>query len=67
MMQRETDKNVHLDQTVSCRISKSSAIDRTVSDFDNANKKVKKIKKLIYSGEYDVGIASHALYSERFN
>ena len=40
-------------------IGKSSAIDRTASDFDNANEKVTKIKKLIYSGEYDADIARY--------
>ena len=40
-------------------IGKSSAIDRTASDFDNANEKVKKIKKLIYSGEYDADITRY--------
>ena len=35
------------------------AIDRTASDFDNANQKVKKIKRLIDKGEYDAEIASY--------
>ena len=47
-MQRKIDENVHLGQTVSPfdRIGKSSAIDRTPSDFDNANEKVKKNQKV---------------------
>ena len=41
-MQRKIDENVHLGQTVSPfdSIGKSTAIDRTVLDFYNANKKI---------------------------
>ena len=60
-MERKIDENVHLGQTASPfdRIGKSSAIDRTPSDFDNANEKVKKIKRLIYSGKYYGDIARY--------
>ena len=34
-------------------------MDRTVSDFDNANQKVKRIKRLIHTGEYDADIARY--------
>ena len=37
----------------------SSAIDRTASDFDNASLKIKKIKKLINTGEYDADVARY--------
>ena len=37
----------------------SSAIDRTALDFDNASLKVKKIKKLINTGEYDADVARY--------
>ena len=60
-MQRKIDKNVHLGQTVSTfdTIGKSSAIDRTASGFEKASEKVKKIKRLIYSGEDDADIARY--------
>lgn len=54
-MQWKINNNVHFGQTVSPfdSIGKSAAIDRAASDFENANEKVKKIKRLIYTGEYD--------------
>ena len=60
-MQRKIDENVHLGQTVSPfdSIGKSTAIDRTVLDFYNANKKIKKIKIFIYSGEYHADISRY--------
>ena len=60
-MQQEIDKIVNLGQIVSPfdSIGKSLAIDRTASEFDNANEKLKKIKRLIYSGKYDVDIACY--------
>ena len=46
---------IHLGKTVSPfdSIRKSSAINRTASDFNNSNEKAQKIKKLISKGEYD--------------
>ena len=60
-MQRQINDNIHLGQTVTPfeSLRKSSAIDRTASDFDNANQKVKKIKKLIDKREYDTDIACY--------
>ena len=48
-MQLKIYDNLSLGQTASPldRIDKSVAIDRTASDFDNANEKAKKIKRLI--------------------
>ena len=45
-MQREINDTIHLGQTMSPfgSIGKSSAVDRTASDFNNATDKVKKIK-----------------------
>ena len=62
-MQQKIDDNGHLSETVSLfdSIGKSAAIDRTSSDFDNTNEKVKKIKILIYTGEYDADIAWYIL------
>ena len=57
-MQRKIDNNMHLGQTVSPfhSIGSSSAIHRRASDFDNANKKAKKINRLVYTGGYDEDI-----------
>ena len=62
-MKQKIDDNGHLSETVSPfdSIGKSAAIDRTSSDFDNTNEKVKKIKILIYTGEYDADIAWYIL------
>ena len=40
-------------------VGKSPAVDKTVSDFGNANLKVKKIRRLIECGVYDVNIARY--------
>ena len=42
-MQREINNEIHLGQTVAPfeSIGKSSAIDKTASDFDSVNQKVK--------------------------
>ena len=47
-MQREIINEVHLGQTATPfeSIGKSSAIDKTVSDFDSRNENFKKIKNL---------------------
>ena len=60
-MQRATSNGIYLGKTVSPfeSIGKSRAIDRTAYDFNNANKKVQKIKRLINKGEYDKDIARY--------
>ena len=40
-------------------VGKSPAIDKTVSDFGNANLKVKKVRRLIEWGIYDANIARY--------
>ena len=60
-MQQQITNNIHLWQTVNPfeSIGESSTIDRTASDFDNASQKVKKIKKLMNTGEYDTNVAQY--------
>ena len=52
-MQRKIEET-YLGKTVTSLgiIGKSKAIDRAASDFDNANEKVQKIKRLINKREY---------------
>ena len=47
-MERQINDNIHLGNTVTPieSVGKSSAINGTTSDFDNANQKVKKKKDL---------------------
>ena len=59
-MERQINDNIHLGNTVES-VGKSSAINGTTSDFDNANQKVKKKKRLIDKGQYDVDIARYIL------
>ena len=40
-------------------VEKSTAIDKMASDFDNTSLKVKKIRRLIEKGIYDVDIARY--------
>ena len=40
-------------------MGKSPLIDKTASDFDNANLKVKKIRRLIEHGIYDADIPQY--------
>ena len=42
-------------------VEKSPVIEKTVSDFDNRNLKVKKIRRLIEWGIYKAGIARYIL------
>ena len=66
-MQREIDDNVHFNQTVlqfDC-IGKPAAIDRTASEFDSANEKVKKIKRQ-YILE-NMMLTLHDIYLKHFN
>ena len=60
-MKRQINENIHLGETVRPfkSLGHSSAIDRTVSDFDKTNQKVKKIKRLINTGEYDADITHY--------
>ena len=60
-MQRKTGDEIRLGSTVSLfdNIGLSSAIDRTASNYDDAKNKVKKIRELIGTGNYDAGIAKY--------
>ena len=57
-MQREISNEVFLGNTVSAfnDVGKSSAIDRTVSNYDDAREKVRK-RELISTGQYGKDIA----------
>ena len=58
-MQREISDKVFLGDTVSPLddIGRSSAIERTASNYNDAKEKVKKIRELISTGRYDEDIA----------
>ena len=60
-MQREISDNVKLGSSVTPlqNVRKSPAVDKTASDFDNANLKVKKIRRLIEWGIYNADIARY--------
>ena len=60
-MQRRIDNKVLLEKIVSPfdSISGSSSTDRTASNFTNATEKVRKIKRLINTGEYDADLAKY--------
>ena len=60
-MQREINDEVKIGNSVTPfhTVGKTPAIDKTPSDFDNANVKVKKIRGLIERGIYDVDIARY--------
>ena len=60
-MQRKIGNEVHIRDTVSPfgSIGKSSAIDRTVSEYENSREKVKKIRQLISTGTYCANIARY--------
>ena len=60
-MQGEISDDVHIGESVTPfrSVRKSRAIDKTASPFDNANLKVKKIRKLIERGIYDADIARY--------
>ena len=60
-MQREISNKVFLGNTVSPLddIGRSSAIDRTASNYNDAKEKVKKIRELISTGQYDEDIAKY--------
>ena len=60
-MQREISDKVFLGDTVSPLddIGRSSAIERTASNYNDAKEKVKKIRELISTGQYDEDIAKY--------
>ena len=60
-MQREISDDVKIRSSVTCfqSVEKSPAVDKTASDFDNANLKVKKIRRLIEWGIYNADIACY--------
>ena len=51
-MQKDIGDNVHIGQSVMWfqSIGKSVAVDKTASDFDNANLKIKKLQGLLTAG-----------------
>ena len=60
-MQREISDKVFLGNTVSPfeDAGRSSAIDRTASNYNDAKEKVQKIRELIKTGRYDEDIAKY--------
>ena len=60
-MQREISVKVFLGNTVSPfnDVGTSSTIDRTASNYDDARGKVRKIRELISTGQYDENIAKY--------
>ena len=60
-MQRKISDKVFLGNTVSPlnNFGRSSAIDRTASNYNDAKEKVKKIRELINTGCYDEDIAKY--------
>ena len=60
-MQSEISDKVFLGNTVSPHndAGRSSAIDRTASNHNDAKEKVKKIRELINTGRYDEDIAKY--------
>ena len=60
-MQGDIGDNVHLGQRVLVfdSVGGVSSIDRTASDFDTAREKVKKQKRLVDRGEYNVDVVRY--------
>ena len=60
-MQREIGTQVDLGKNVSAfdSIGRVPAIDKDASDFDKANTKVSKLKRLVRTGEYDPDLARY--------
>ena len=60
-MQREISDKVFLRNTVSPfnSVGRSSAIDRTASNYNDAREKVQKMRELISTGRYDQDIAKY--------
>ena len=62
-MQREISYKVFIGNTVSPYddADRSSAIDRTASNYNDTKEKVNKIRELISTGRYDEAIAKYIL------
>ena len=60
-MQREIGTQVDLGKNVSAldSIGRAPAIDKNASDFDKANTRVSKLKRLLTTGEYDTDLARY--------
>ena len=60
-MQQEINDNVKMGSSVTPfqSVGKSPAVDKTASDFDNTNLKIKKIRRLIEWSIYDEDIARY--------
>ena len=60
-MQREIGIKVDIGKNVSAleRVGHVPSIDKTASDFEKADTKVKKLKRLIDTSEYDANIAQY--------
>ena len=60
-MQQEISNNVKIESLVTPlqSIGKSPAVEKTTSDFDNANLELKKIRRLIEQGIYNADIACY--------
>ena len=60
-MQQEISDDVKIGSSVTPvqRVGKSPAVDKTASDFENANLKVKKIRRLIEQGIFDADIVRY--------
>ena len=58
-MQREIGMQVNIGKNVSAfeNIGHLPSIDKTASDFKKADIKVKKLKRLVDTGEYDADVA----------
>ena len=62
-IQQRINDSIHLGKAISPfeNIGDSKAIDRTASDFLNADQKVEKIKRLVNKGEYNKDVARYIL------
>ena len=60
-MQHEIGTQVNLGKTISAldSIGRVPDIDKNASDFDKANTKVSKLKRLVTTGEYDADLARY--------
>ena len=67
-MQREMTDDVKIADSIIPfqSVGKSPAVDKTVSNFDNANWKVRKIRRPIEQGIYDADIALRVIFLERW-
>ena len=60
-MQKDTDDDVHIGQSVTSfqSVDKSAAIDKTCSNFDNANLNLKENRRFMERGRYEADIACY--------